>query len=253
MRQLPLTTNDSSSPWWSCAGTRAPGSKDMRMVAVPRLSSTESVFTFTPGNGRTGQRPSPARMVRLSWGTPLTASRMRRRSSGGGAMGSMDSATMVSSTSTSSRVKTSVMSLPLRNLHAQCRHFLADHTTQFCFSESVASGQFAKSGPAEEDLPDQACRSRSLGIYGARGRLDWSPGQSRIPRQPDQDTKLILAGFIGRFPQADERLLQRRARGLGVAGDAQSQRVQTRSVCVVQRLKLLGTHRFTGEFISPEC
>src|SRR5262245_31231876 len=180
------------------------------MVAVPRFSSTESVFTFTPGKGQGIQRPSLLRTVRLSWGMPRTRSMMRRRSSGGGATGSIVSATIVSSSSVSSSVRTSVMSLPLRNLPPQCFHSVADHTPQFGFSESVAPGQFAKTESTKEQLLDQAFRSRSVGIYGARGGLDASPGQSRIPRQPDQDAKLILPSDVGRIPQPEKGILQRR-------------------------------------------
>src|SRR5438874_6766551 len=178
------------------------------MVAVPRFSSTESVFTFTPGNGQGIQRPSLLRTVRLSCGVPRMASTMRRRRTGGGATGSMESATTLSSNSISSSVRTSVMSLSLANLHAQCRHSVADHTTQFRFSKSVASGQIAKSQPAEEKLLDQACRSRSLIPYVARRGLALSPGQSRFPGEPDKDTKLIPAGLVSRFPQAEEDLFE---------------------------------------------
>src|SRR5437763_9021442 len=212
------------------------------MVAVPRSSSTESVFSRTPGNGSARQRAAPARAVRLFCGTPVPAARRRRRSGGGGAMGSIDSAAMLSSRSASARVRTSVMSLPLRNVHAQCRHFLADHTPQFLFSESVASGQLAKIGPTEEQLLDQARRSRSFDSYVAHRPLDWSAGQRCIPRQPDEDTKLILAGFIGGLPQPDEGLLDGGRRRLGLAGDAKGERVQTRSVRVIQSLDFVGTH-----------
>src|SRR5207249_12168354 len=118
---------------------------------------------------------------------PRTASTMRRRRTGGGATGSIESATMLSSSSISSWFRTAVMSLSLRTLHAQCRHSFADHTTQFRFSHSVASGQIAKSQPAEEELLDQACRDHSLVTYDARGGLALSPGQSRFPGEPHKD------------------------------------------------------------------
>src|SRR5262245_41616269 len=244
MRQLPLITYDCSSPWWSWAGRREPGSSQRRMVAVLRSSSTVSVFMRTPGNGSVFQGPSSLRTVRLFCGVVRMASRMRRRSSGGGATGSIVSATIVSSTSSSSPVRSLISVLP-RNLHAQCRHSVDDHTTQFRFSEPAPSGQFAKSEPVEEELFDQACRTHHIATYVAGGGLALPVGQRRFASDTDARTEIINHSFgVGGFPPTDDRLLQRRRGRGGGAGNAQRERVRARRVRVVENLDFLGTHYF---------